>query len=314
MAAMPGGAGVGTPQTLPWPDATDPDEGSRRKVAPERLVRPEPPERDVCASSLLVPVLPPLRLPQPDWRDGLQRFLAGLGLADPPFDEAERAIAERMIALVRSSIGPVKRDAGDRPGGAGGGGRRPVRGRVRAVFHPHDLREAFSLMLGLSDRMGAYRQVLDQHLTTLLNVHAETMARHTQSVFHYAVEAREHFVAGMRHEGLYHRLGRSDERADYAQGAFAGYYNGRWYYLFSLMRGESLPVGSRMFQYYWRATTFMARISPDGTLEQKPKKSNLPSRREFLFFIRKDRHVQRQLASNPEFAKRVSAIMHTLPS
>jgi len=267
---------------------------------------PEPPDRDVCASALLVPILPSLRLPQPTWRTGVKGLLIGLGFARPPIDDSEVMAAETMIKRVRTAIGPVQRTPETRR-------RRSHPGRgSQSVLHPYDLRDAFDLMLRLPDAMAAYRQALDRHLTALLSVHSETLQRQTQTPFQYAVEAREYFVAGLRQEALFHRLGGNDDRAHYAQEAYAGYVHGRWYYLFGLMRGEPLPVGSRMFQYFWRATTFLARISPGGALEEKPKRSNLPTRQAFLFFVRRDRHVQRQLGSNPDFAKRVTTILETL--
>lgn len=282
---------------------------SERRTSAFRVVEPAPPSRDVCASSLLVPLLPTVKLPKQDLRNGLQRFLAGLGLADPPPNQSEMAAAHRMIAQVRTAIGPVRRAPGGPPGAGGSGGQKQ-----RVVYHPYDLRDAFQMALSLPERMAAHRRILEQHLAALLTAHAETMGRVTHASFQYSLEAREHFVGAMRQEGMFHRLARSSERADYAQGAYAGYYHGRWYYLFSLLRGEALPVGSRMFQYYWRATTFLARVSPNGMLEAKPKRANLPRRREFLFFIQRDRHVQRQLQSNSEFARRVAQILQSLES
>lgn len=265
---------------------------------------PAPPERDVLGNPLVVAKLPIHKLPKEDWRGQVTRVLASLNLAP---QSATTKLRWRVLEVIESVIVSLGGRLPDQKPGRKGP-------RKIHVCHPYHLKSAFDLLIQLPEELIREAKFLELLLAMMLRSHTEALSAVNNTPFSFSAEAREYFQLGFKAERLIKNMKGGLEKSNVIQQAYDGYFHGRYYYLFSLIRRDTGTDNTHLFSYFYRAAHFMARIDWDGQLNDKPNLRSLPSRPNLLFYIQRDPAVLERFRTDRAFAEQVGAILKSLPT
>lgn len=270
---------------------------------------PLPPPQDVLGKPLVVADLPVRKRPKEGWRDRARRVLASFRIGRQS-DETllrwkVRDTVDSVIASVSSAAPMAERRAPRRRHG------RPV--PVVVARHPYHLRHALELIPQLPDSLADERRFLELLMGRILRRYAEQMSRADGNPFSFENEAREYLLAGFKLERQIKNIKDADERFPVLQAIYSNYFHGRNYYYFALLRREKLAPDNKLFMLFARAVYFMARVDWNGALLEKPIPRSLPTRRDVMFFVQRDKTVLARYRSDQDFQRQVKAVLGAFP-
>lgn len=287
------------------------DSGGARGVVTGKYfnVNPLPPSNDVLGNPLVVPNLPTHKRPKETWRDRVSRLFSGMGRGS-----AAKRLRWKLQDTTASLLASVSASVtlAERRGPQGRGGRSVP---VVIVRHPYHLRHVFDMLPQVPAELAAERRFLELLSSRILRKYGEQMsAMKGGSAFSFEQEAKEYFHAGFKLERQLKKINNPDERFVALQSIYNVYFHGRQYYYYALLRRERLQPDNKLFMFFSRACYFMARIDWSGQLLEKPNPRSLPSRREMMFYVQRDKTVLMRYRSDPDFQRQVKSVLEAFPS
>lgn len=276
---------------------------------------PSPPEQDLLGNPLTVPDMPVRALPIHGWRARLSQFLAKRGIGRRVEERRLRWKAYEMAESLRLSVSPAVtamiEGTAVRPRFPGQNEPLPL----MEIFHPYQLNYVIDFLLQL-DEAGLIheRKYLELLLAKILQQYGETMVLISNKAFSFEHEARDYFYTAVRQESLLPRVTHADEIFASIQSIYNNYFHGSRYYVLALFRREKMAEENKLFFFYCRAIFFMARITWDGTILDKPPVRQLPQRDDLMFLARRDQTVMARYQAIPEFKAQVNGILTHFPS
>lgn len=296
-----------TAQADPAASDGDAGSGSRALVAVGTFdYAPAPPERDVLAEPLALPNLPVDRFPKEPWLSRITRFLTQYHLWRP----TDRT---RLAWKVHDAVaGLVASTTLERRDGAEGGA--PAGVSITPIRHPYDILAVLDLVIRAGGAPVRERRLLEALVARVLDKHAALVAAALRAPFEYHVQAREHFRAAITGERALRRIVEPGERFAMVLHAYASYFHGSRYYACALIRKEPLEEpDEELFTTFCRSALFMAKIDPSGNLLNRPVVRRLPTRRELLFYVKRDPTVIGRIRTDPRFAHKLKVMFRAFP-
>ena len=271
---------------------------------------PPPPPEDILGNPLLLAKVPDYELPHDTLATRISSLLVQIGLSTRSKELRQlwrlQAATARVMGALLSSVGRKLEKTGWLR-------RHNVirHTRVTLITHPYAVLESFEAMMQAPDFLAKERRFLEIILALVLRQYIETISRANNNKFSFEMEAREYFLRAVRIEHMLKKVSALDERMELLQQFYDCHYHCKNYYIFSLISRERTQNDGKMFMMYCHALHALARFQSDGTLNDRPNESRLPSRGEVLFLFQRDRGLKKQCLENPELRAQAKSLVKT---
>ncbi len=189
-------------------------------------------------------------------------------------------------------------------------------GRPRkGIRHPYDLLNAVKLIPTLLGKVYGEKYILELYVSAILVGYIRKLRENPlYGEFMFSKEAIEYFQEGHRLEQSLPKVTDIREKTYILNMTCQMYYHARWYYCFSIIARESPINNGKLFMCAYHAMHFLSTVRPDGEKLSTPKPSLLPKRSEITFYLRRDSSVAQRIGTDPDFARKVSDILNSLPN